>query len=99
MNKTIEVSSCCKADLVEDFRDNPRDHHDPIEIYSCSKCKRECEAEEQATCPLDICDGSGKYEEMEYECNDSTGYNTLVSGTGRMLTCPCSVDNEPNDQD
>ena len=39
----IEVSKCCGALVYEDYKDNPRDHHDPIEIYTCSKCKCECE--------------------------------------------------------
>ena len=38
--ETVEVSACCKANLVEDFKDNPRDHHDLIEIYTCEKCKK-----------------------------------------------------------
>lgn len=58
---TIEVSACCKADLVEDFRENPRDHHDPIEIYSCSKCKKECEVEEVCA----FCRGTGEVSEDE----------------------------------
>jgi hypothetical protein len=53
---------------------------------------------EVETCPLDICDGSGKYEEVTYICNDSTGYNTLVEGTGRMLKCP-HVEEDYDDQD
>lgn len=39
-----EVSECCGANLVEDFKENFRDHHDPIEIYTCYKCKLECDA-------------------------------------------------------
>ena len=58
---TIEVSSCCKAPLVEDYRDNPRDHHDPIEIYTCEKCKKECEVEEVC----EDCLGTGEVDTME----------------------------------
>lgn len=36
----------------------------------------------------DICGGVGEYEELEYECNDSTGYNTIIHGTGRFKACP-----------
>ena len=36
-------STCCGAKAIEDFKDNPRDHHDPIEIYTCSECGQECE--------------------------------------------------------
>lgn len=61
-HETIEVSKCCKADLVEDFKDNPRDHHDPIEIYSCKQCKRECETEEVCADCLD----TGEVAEMDY---------------------------------
>lgn len=53
---TIEVSACCKAGLVEDFKDNPKDHHDPIEIYTCEKCKKECEVEEVC----ELCHGTGE---------------------------------------
>jgi len=42
MNK-IEVSECCHADPVEDTKTNPSDHHDAIEIYTCAKCKQECD--------------------------------------------------------
>jgi hypothetical protein len=42
----IEVSKCCRANPIEDFKDNPRDHHDPEPVYTCSKCKQECEVEE-----------------------------------------------------
>lgn len=54
--ETKEVSNCCQAALVEDYKDNPRDHHDPIEIYTCAKCHKECEVEE--VCAL--CDGTGE---------------------------------------
>jgi hypothetical protein len=40
-----EKSTCCKEDVVEDFKSNPSDHHDPEPIYTCSKCKQECDAE------------------------------------------------------
>lgn len=59
--ETIEVSACCKADLVEDYKDNPRDHHDPIEIYTCKKCKKECEVEEVCA----DCLGTGEVTTME----------------------------------
>lgn len=55
-HETKEVSVCCKATPIEDYKNNPRDHHDPIEIYTCEKCKLECEIEE--VCAL--CDGSGE---------------------------------------
>jgi len=58
---TIEVSECCKSTLVEDFRDNPKDHHDSIEIYSCASCKNECEVEEVCA----DCGGTGEVTTME----------------------------------
>lgn len=59
--ETKEVSNCCKAELVEDFKTNPRDHHDPIEIYTCAKCKKECEVEEVC----ERCGGTGEVSVME----------------------------------
>lgn len=48
---------------------------------------------EQVTqCTEDICDGSGEIERVEYECNDSTGYNSVVMGTGEMEPCPCTLE-------
>ena len=60
--ETVEVSACCKANLVEDFKDNPRDHHDLIEIYTCEKCKKECEVEQVCA----ECLGTGEVTTMEY---------------------------------
>lgn len=57
----IEVSKCCGALVYEDYKDNPRDHHDPIEIYTCSKCKCECEVEDVC----EYCLGTGETTEME----------------------------------
>lgn len=41
----IEVSVCCNAEVIDSFRDNPADHHDPVAICRCAKCKQECEVE------------------------------------------------------
>ena len=73
MPKIIEVSKCCRADLVEDLKDNPRDHHDPIEIYTCSKCKKECEVEEVC----EDCRGTGVVFENEYEKGQLVGVGTV----------------------
>lgn len=59
--KKIEVSMCCKAELVESFKDNPRDHHDPIEIYTCAKCKKECDVDDVC----EVCLGTGEVSTME----------------------------------
>lgn len=48
------------------------------------------QAVEIDTCPEGICDGSGYIPELEYICDDSTGYNTLVEETGRMRRCACN---------
>jgi hypothetical protein len=59
--ETKEVSNCCKAELVEGYKDNPRDHHDPIAIYRCAKCKKECDVEDVCA----ECGGSGEVSTME----------------------------------
>lgn len=43
--------------------------------------------EEESLIGCETCQGTGEIEEMEYECNDSTGYNTVAMGTGKMLPC------------
>ncbi|MFA6158866.1 MAG: hypothetical protein WC763_04590 [Candidatus Paceibacterota bacterium] len=52
----VEVSVCCHASPIEDFKDNPRDHHDPEPIYVCSKCKKECKVEDVC----EYCLGAGE---------------------------------------
>lgn len=59
--ETIEVSVCCKAEVIEGFKDNPRDHHDPIEIYTCVKCEKECDVEDVCA----ECGGTGEVSVME----------------------------------
>lgn len=79
------ASDCCGAELIEAFRDNPRDHHDPIAIYQCSKC--ECECDEVAVC--DFCRGSGQIENLEWS-EDGKCY---MPG-GEMRKCVCRIDQE-----
>jgi len=79
---TIEVSKCCLADLVEDFKENPRDHHDPIEIYTCSKCKKECEVEEVC----EFCYGEG-----EVSTDESDGEGHIMRGVGTQK-CICRIE-------
>lgn len=43
------ISECCKSEVLEGFRDNPRDHHDPIPTYICLKCGNECQTIEDTT--------------------------------------------------
>ena len=77
----IERSQCCKAQLVEAYKNNPRDHHDPIAIYECEKCKQECEVEEvcgeclgEGTVASDVDDGEGHtmagVGTIKCKCND-----------------------------
>jgi len=49
----------------------------------CYDCHEHCE---EVFC--EMCEGVGEVEDQEYECNDSTGYNTVVMGTGKMIPCP-----------
>lgn len=39
----MEFSDCCKTHAIESFRENPYDHHDSIETYSCENCGKECD--------------------------------------------------------
>lgn len=90
--ETKEVSACCKAALVEDFKDNPRDHHDPIEIYSCAKCKKECDVEE--ICAL--CDGTGEVTTMETVWAGEP--HTAPIGTEKCI-CQLKEEDEYDDQE
>jgi len=58
-----EMSECCKANALEDYRPGLLDHHDLIEIYRCSKCKQECDLTEVCS----ICHDSGEAEIGEYD--------------------------------
>jgi len=77
----IEISKCCKNSVYEDFRDNPRDHHDPIEIYRCSKCNLECEIEEAC----ELCLGTG-----EVSVDESDGEGHIMRGVGTRK-CECRL--------
>lgn len=86
--ETIEVSACCHGDLVEDYKDNPRDHHDPEPIYTCKKCKRECDVEEVCA----DCLGTGEITTMEQ----------VYAGEPHMApigsrVCPCQNKEEEYD--
>lgn len=82
----VEVSDCCKTEVVESFKDNPRDHHDPIAIYTCSKCKEECEA--VGIC--EFCFGSGVIENMTWD-NDAHCY---MPDGDRPCVCKIREDDE-----
>ena len=83
-DETVQVSVCCKADAIEDFKDNPRDHHDPIEIYTCSKCQKECEVEDVCA----FCLGEG-----EYSTDESDGEGHVMRGVGTQK-CHCKMPDE-----
>jgi hypothetical protein len=85
--ETIEVSNCCHADLVEDFKG---DHHDPIEIYTCKKCKQECDVEDICA----ICLGSG---EEIYDESDGEGH--MQRGVGSRPCPHLKADRDDQDQD
>lgn len=74
-------SKCCGVEAVEDFKDNPRDHHDPIEIYRCNLCHKECEVDEVC----DECFGTG---EISVDESDGEGHTTRGTGTEK---CRCSI--------
>lgn len=66
--------------------------------------KRKEETEEEVEVELesecDLCGGTGLVEKVEYECNDSTGYNTIAMPTGEMEECPeCGGLLDHDDQD
>lgn len=85
--ETVEVSDCCHADLVEGYKNNPRDHHDPIEIYTCSKCGKECEVEEVCA----FCRGEGEVTTMEQVYPNEPHYADV--GT-RKCVCQIKDDDE-----
>ena len=66
MINTIQISICCKADVIEDFEENPNDHHDPFPIYRCMKCKLSCDVEDVC----EECRGDGEVTTMEAVYND-----------------------------
>lgn len=90
MTETTTISTCCREEAVEDFKDNPRDHHDPIAIYTCSKCKKECDVEEVC----EFCLGEGEY---SVDVDDGEGHTMRGVGTQK---CHCTIhEPEPDDQD
>ena len=77
----IEISKCCGVEVYESFKDNLKDHHDPIEIYRCSKCQLECDIE--TVCEL--CLGSG---EVSVDETDESG--NVMRGVGTRK-CECKL--------
>lgn len=88
----IYISTCCKADANEDYKPDPRDKYEDIDIYVCSKCKKECEVEDVC----EDCRGTGEVTTMEQVYPNEP--HTAPIGTEK---CHCqSRDNddwEPND--
>jgi hypothetical protein len=85
--ETTEVSNCCHAELVEDYKTSWNDHHDLIEIYTCADCKKECEVEEVCA----DCLGEG-----EYSTDESDGEGHIMRGVGTQK-CHCSIEEEEYD--
>lgn len=86
--KTI-ISTCCRVAPIEDYRDNPHDHDDPIEIYTCTKCKQECDTE--FVCEYCLGEGTVSVDETDSDGNVSAG-----TGTEK---CMCSIpDEEPKEE-
>jgi len=88
--ETKQVSVCCKAEAIEDFKDNPRDHHDPIAIYTCGNCHKECDVED--VCAL--CNGEGEVATDELD-HDS---HQVMRGVGTEK-CLCQVPDEYDESD
>lgn len=80
--ETISISKCCRVEAVEDYKDNPKDHHDPIPIYICKKCKLECEVE-------DVCEDCFGTGEVSYDERDNDGNWQRGVGTRK---CECQID-------
>lgn len=54
--ETISISKCCRVEANEDYKQDPRDKYEDIDIWVCSKCHKECEVEQ--VCAL--CLGTGE---------------------------------------
>lgn len=73
MDETIFISTCCRKEANEDYKPNPRDRNDDIDIYVCSKCKQECDVEEVCAYCLDT---------LEVSTDESDGEGHIQSGVG-----------------
>lgn len=63
----------------------------PIVTGFCTACMEHAEV-------CDMCKGTGKVERIEYECDESTGYNTIEHPTGKFDPCPeCNEDGDVDD--
>ncbi len=90
---TTLISKCCRQDAIEDYKDNPRDHHDPIEIYTCPRCKKECETEEVC----ETCLGEGEVTTMEQVWAGEPHMAPI--GTAKCPDCTPEPDYERDDPD
>ena len=94
MDETTFISKCCREEAFEDFKENPYDDPqanevNPIEIWVCSKCKKECEVEEVCA----YCLGDG-----EYSTDESDGEGHIMRGVGTQK-CHCTIEDDYDDQD
>lgn len=58
--ETTFISKCCREEATEDYKPHPKDKYEDIDIWVCSKCKKECEVEVCADCL-----GTGEVTTME----------------------------------
>lgn len=58
----IEISKCCKAIAMEGYKKNSNGEDSEIEIWICSKCRKECQVEKVC----ENCLGTGTVDKMGY---------------------------------
>ena len=84
----VYLSKCCHAEAVEDFRPYPQ-HPGGIEIYTCKKCKQECEVEDEMVCQY--CHGDGVI------ATDETDGSGNVARGVESRKCICQVKYDDNE--
>lgn len=87
---TTLISKCCRVEAREDYKPHPRDKHEDIDIWVCTKCEKECEVEEVCG----FCLGTG---EVSVDEDDGEGHTARGVGT-RKCTAAIHAD-EPERAD
>lgn len=87
MDETTFISKCCREEANEDYKPHPKDKNEDIDIWVCSKCKKECEVEEVCA----YCLGEG-----EYSTDESDGEGHIMRGVGTQK-CHCTKQEEEYD--
>ncbi len=80
MEDTILISQCCNKEVSEDYKQSPYDKNEDIDIYVCSKCKRECLVNEVCA----YCLGTG-----EESLDEDDGEGHLMKGVGSKKCIHC----------